>query len=569
MANRREFLQRGLSAFFLGLSRDPHWLPHLRVPAAARALDSGLWRTRPLAAIDDDPASIDVHGLPFAAGFFGDAFSSTQIPFHHPETQYPGGVAPAPDEEVEVAIVGGGLSGLTTAYLLRHRHPVVFELHERFGGVAMGETWRDTSFSMGSAYFIAPDKGSVLEGLYHELGLDKVYRFAGTDADLVEFAGTIESDFWKGTGLPDAQVEAFRRYADVVQNYADKSYPDIPLVADRDNAWILRLDQKSLKDDIAEKVGLPIPRLLAAGVQGYCHSSFGAGWEEISAAAGWNFIAAEEYGRWICPGGNAYVADVLWQKLVRAYSHGHLDRLRAGTRAVEVAVQPDGRVRVVYRTPQGTFRSLLARRVVLACSKHICKYLIPGLQQLDARKYEAMQQINTNAYIVANVLLEKPVALDFYDLFLLRDGSLAAPASQAKPEYAVTDVVSGHYAARTADERSVLTLYWPLPWQHGLFTLIVENAWRSYADRLATDLRRTLALLSIEPAAVKQVRMTRWGHAMPIARVGLLSSGTIEHLRRPFRDNVFFVNQDNWALPAFETCLLEAHTFAARIDASL
>jgi hypothetical protein len=32
---------------------------------------------------------------------------------------------------------------------------------------------------------------------------------------------------------------------------------------------------------------------------------------------------------------------------------------------------------------------------------------------------------------------------------------------------------------------------------------------------------------------------------------------------------VYFVNQDNWALPAFETCVLEAQTYSAEIDASL
>lgn len=569
MNNRRQFLQTGLSAFFLGLSRDPHWRPLLRGLAPPRAFDAGLWRSRPLMEFAEGGASIDVQGFPFASGFLGDPFPNTGIPFHSPETQYPGGVAPPVDEEVDVAIVGGGLSGLTTAYLLRHRHPVVFELHDRFGGVAKGETWKDTSYSMGSAYFIQPDKGSVLESFYAELGLDQVYRFSGGGEDPVEVGGAIQSDFWDGAGLTDVEREAFRRYARIVQHYADESYPDIPLAPDRDNAWILRLDQKSLKQDIEEKLGLPIPRLLAAGIQGYCYSSFDASWEALSAAAGWNFIAAEEYGRWVCPGGNAYVADVLWQRLVRAYSHGHLDRLRAGTRVVEVRVEADGRVRVVYLTPQGTFRSLLAKRAVMACSKHVCKHMITRLQQLDSPKYEAMQQVHTNAYVVVNVLLTQPVALDFYDVFLIGDGGFPLTEPQVELHHRVTDVVSGHYASPTAAQRGVLTLYWPLPWANGSFAMIVDDAWRTFAARLVPELERTLALLSIDRSAVRQVRMTRWGHAMPVARVGFLSDGTVPQLRRPFRENVYFVNQDNWALPAFETCMLEAHTFAARIDATL
>jgi len=63
--------------------------------------------------------------------------------------------------------------------------------------------------------------------------------------------------------------------------------------------------------------------------------------------------------------------------------------------------------------------------------------------------------------------------------------------------------------------------------------------------------------------------MARWGHSMPIARPRFLVDGVPAELRRPYRGSVFFVNQDNWALPAFETCLLEAQAIAPRIVAGL
>ncbi|NJS14289.1 MAG: hypothetical protein HC788_06275, partial [Sphingopyxis sp.] len=72
--------------------------------------------------------------------------------------------------------------------------------------------------------------------------------------------------------------------------------------AGRDNAWILALDERSLKEDIEARLGVPVPRLLAAGIQGYCYSSFDAGWESISAAAAWNFLAAEEDRRTLIAG---------------------------------------------------------------------------------------------------------------------------------------------------------------------------------------------------------------------------------------------------------------------------
>ncbi len=56
---------------------------------------------------------------------------------------------------------------------------------------------------------------------------------------------------------------------------------------------------------------------------------------------------------------------------------------------------------------------------------------------------------------------------------------------------------------------------------------------------------------------------------MPLAAVGLLADGVPEKLRQPFQGRVFFVEQDNWALPAIETALGEAAHFAPQIRAAL
>jgi hypothetical protein len=134
-----------------------------------------------------------------------------------------------------------------------------------------------------------------------------------------------------------------------VRYFAEDSYPDIPLVEGKDNRWILELDRRSLREDVERRLGMPIPKVLEAAVQAYCYSSFNAGWERISAAAGWNFIAAEEYGRWVCPGGNVWVCDVLWQRLNEAYAPDDLGRLRSGTRVVDV--RRSAQFLVVPRTP--------------------------------------------------------------------------------------------------------------------------------------------------------------------------------------------------------------------------
>ncbi len=574
MQSRRDMLKgAGLSALFLGLARTPAfaafaraWAPTLGVPPTGLG---SLARSRPFGTVPDIPATVDIGGFPFTPHWLGDPWPSTKIPYHSAEDIFPGGSPPPPDEDVDIAIVGGGMSGMALAYLLKDRNPVLFELHDRFGGVSQGEQWAGTPFSMGGAYFIQPDPESWLARLYQELGLDRVQRFSGGGSDPVELGGILREDFWTGAGLTALERMAFERYARLVMHYAE-NYPEIPLVDGRDNRWILELDSISLREHITSNLGVPIPRLLAAGIEGYCYSSFDASWDQLSAAAGYNFLAAEEYGRWVCPGGNAHVTDVLWQRLTTKYEHdGTLDRLRPGTRVVHVDVGADGRPLLTYRQPDGTFRTLRARRAAMCCSKHIVKHTLARLHDDYQELYDAMSQVIANPYIVANVLLEAPIALDFYDLFLLEDGNFPFGEGQLHSGNRPIDVIAGNFPAGPNQPRSVLTLYWPLPWAEAPFTLLADSAFEQKALELGPHLRRTLALLGVPEASVRAVRLTRWGHAMPIARTRFLADGVPAMLRQPWRGSVYFCNQDNWALPAFETCWLEAQALAPRILAGL
>jgi hypothetical protein len=167
-------------------------------------------------------------------------------------------------------------------------------------------------------------------------------------------------------------------------------------------------------------------------------------------------------------------------------------------------------------------------------------------------------------YLVANILLDAPIKRDFYDIFLLGDGIYPMNQSEAEDDRFVCDVLDGNYAAGSLPHglSNVLTLYWPLPFDFGRWTLLHEANWNNYSRMLAPQVKSILKLLDIPDTKVKQVRMTRWGHAMPIHAQGLIANGTCEEVRRPtMNDRLFFVQQDNWALPAVENCLLDAKTY--------
>ncbi len=512
------------------------------------------------------PSTI-IGGVPFAPTWFGDTFPKNALPFHQCESCEPGG---PPDETVEIAIVGGGLSGLASAWLLRDRKPVLFDLRPRFGGNAMGERWNGIPYSLGSAYFIVPDRGSRLEAMYRELGLlDRARVDVGPFT--YEWRGAISQDPCI-EGCDPEQIAAVDSYRKLVQHFAFTQYPDIPLPAGNDE-WIRELDRVSLKDFLDTKVGPHLPAAYAAAIQAYCFSSFGVGWSELSAAAGWNFIAAEEYGRIVLPGGNAGLAQAMWAQLRALDQGGDGDGgtlLRAGCMVESVRLLGSGKVELRWREPDGKQRTMHAKRVIMANAKHIVQRMIVDLAALDEAKANLLPQMQTVPYLVANVLLGKPVPTDIYDLFLLHDRRFPMDGGAFAGDRRIVDVVDGSFAMRPPPPaRDVLTLYWPLPWHTARFTIVQESDWQAYAEIGARQIRRALETVGLSAADIAQVRLTRWGHAMPFAQPSQIADGMAEIVRRPIEQRIWFVNQDNWLLPAVETCLEEAFSQTDAIRASL
>jgi hypothetical protein len=92
-----------------------------------------------------------------------------------------------------------------------------------------------------------------------------------------------------------------------------------------------------------------------------------------------------------------------------------------------------------------------------------------------------------------------------------------------------------------------------------------EDSWQNYATDLSGQLEQILSLTNAPMDAIRQVRMTYWGHAMPIAMPSFIAQGHAADCRRPFEGRIYFVNQDNWALPAVENCLLDAAEYVPQI----
>jgi len=259
------------------------------------------------------------------------------------------------------------------------------------------------------------------------------------------------------------------------------------------------------------------------------------------------------------------MAMALWNKLRMIGPSPEAERrLRTGCRVVDVRLLDHG-AQVTWVDPDGEPRSLAARHVVMAGPKHVCKYVLHDLGRLDPDKLDAMHHIDYGAYLVANILLEAPIERDFYDVFLVGDKSFPMHPGVLQTERPVIDVLRGDYHRPNEGGRSVLTLYWPLPFAAAR-VLVLGEGFSVQARRLAPQVREVLALLGVPVSAVRQVRLTRWGHAMPLATPQFIADGRAARVQRPLGGCIHFVNQDNWALPAVENSLLDARRVAATID---
>lgn len=562
--DRRLFLQTGLAAVgaalatsgkrgfalpFQDFTSTPPWTP---IPATA-----------PILRIPLANPVMQVGGLPFSPHWYGDDFAGGDFPFHSPESPRKWANL---DEHTDVAIIGGGLSGLATAYEMRGREWVLFDLRTRMGGVAQGERWNQQPYSLGSAYFMVPDDDSPEDRLYSDLG---VYDLAEVDRGggfRFEYGGVILDDVC-GECTPE-EVAALASYMETVQFYANREYPDIPWTEPATQKLVRQLDKSSFHDAVIAACGGTVPPLLANALQAYCYSSFGVGWDELSAAAGWNFIAAEEFGRIVMPGGNAGLAMLLWQELrKRGNTHSGRPRMRGGCTVTDIQLVDQG-VALAWRDATGATRTLGAKHVVYAGSKHIFHHMMPSAQGADPQKFEALHQVHSVPYVVANVLLNKNVPEKFYDLFAIHDKSFPMTGDAFAKDSRITDAVDGTFAIASAHPNSdVLTLYWPLPWHTSRFTLVLGNSLMDYATRAAPQISQLLPVVGLSDADVAEIRLTRWGHAMPFAMPGQYQGDLCDLLRRPLGgDRIWFANQDTWLLPAVETCLSEARWVAKHLS---
>ncbi len=492
--------------------------------------------------------------------FFGDLPERAHAVLWNKGAYLPSG-SNVPPHEVDLCIIGGGLGGLTTAYLLRKHNPIILEQAHRFGGNPQGQSWRGIDYSIGAAYFVRPEEESEIGKFTAELGIDKKWKVK-SGREPYELQGRVSYDFWeeKRSAEYNRQAAILKRYFQTVNEGESISYPDIPVVDNEQWPYIKGLDQLSFKERLENMVGGKLDAVIETAMEHYCYSSFAASMSEISAASGINFYAAEFGEIVVLPGGNSAVTEALFVKLAKTLPE---NSLKPSSIVFDVKVDSQG-VLVSYLDSAGVVQGLRAKTAVLSCPKFVVSKILQGI---EPERQEAIAKLRYRSYLVANVLLKGTMKDKFYDLYLLGKGnSNSSNVRGAAEEQKVTDVVFANYALNSSSSNLVLTLYRAFPYDGARAELYAGESYERYRKEFEKQINEEiLPLLKLEREQVAEIRITRWGHPLPVAAKGLIADGIIEKIRKPFGERVFFVEQDNWALPAFETSVSEALHWAPLI----
>jgi len=470
-------------------------------------------------------------------------------------------------ETTKVAIVGGGIAGLTAAWKFRRDNFndfVLFELETEAGGTSRSGIGEPVGYPWAAHYLPVPfqenkeliellDEMSFIEGrdTAGEL-LVKEQFLCREPEERLFYKGRWYEGLYLSIGASDEdkrQFLEFQRQIDNWINWRDASGKRafvVPVEKCSTDAEVTALDRISFADWLRQN-GFTSERLLW-----YCdyatRDDYGLKAEQASAWVGLFYFCSrvrksgvESQPFITCPEGNGQFV-----------SH-FLTKVRDNVRKSQVVVSivPTGKGVDVICLDGGEIRGIHCEKVIFASPLFTAPHLIQGFRESPPFNAGEFQH---NAWFVANLHLKdrpKPrFARDFplsWDNVIYESPSLGyvTATHQKGIDYGPT----------------ILTYYYPMCHELEGRTKLFNYDWKQLADVCLTDLSRAHNDIY---ELTERIDIMRWGHAMISPRPNFIWSGVREKAMQPYR-NIHFAHTDLSGVALFEEAFYHGLRAASEI----
>ena len=403
-------------------------------------------------------------------------------------------------ETIEIAIVGGGLAGLTAAYQLRDSNFRLFELSTKLGGTVSSETYQNFQFSQGAHYDLAyPENyGREVLKLLEELKIIKyepwkrAYGFTDHQHIIPYYRrqqcydqGKRRRDVIPESNLKDEFVEVMLRFSNEMKMPTRLIDPKFHY-----------LDKVTFYEFLSSQIA--ITNEFKRQVDYHMLDDYGGTSDMVSALAGVHYFACRPYytenvDLFSPPNGNEYFADALMKRLDK-------NRLKASHLVNSIIKQGDNYELRIINLNEKRIELIRAERVIYAGQKHALKYVYPEQEDLFNNRYAPWMVVNLITKQVDGVygywqneyLGENKNFLGFIDSSVQSQGKLVGKR-----------VFTAYYCLNE-DDREYLTT--------------VGKA----RERIAKETQEYIEEMLNSRINVEAAFMKVMGHAMPIPQPGYL-----------------------------------------------
>lgn len=428
-------------------------------------------------------------------------------------------------KEVKVAVLGGGIAGLTAAWKLIRagvEDVWLYELEGVLGGNSRSQPYPESAAPWAAHYLPMPTPESVaVRELLAEMGV--------TDDDLCHdpeerlfHAGRWEDGLYPRAGATAEDLRQLASFQKHVEGWRGRRDAEgrrafaIPL--ERSSPAWAALDEETMAAYL-DRHGWTSPRL-RWWVEYGCRDDYGSLLADTSAWAGLHYFASRPgEGQYVWPEGNARLAAFLREPLG--------DRFTAGS--LVFGATSEGQAQVLTGD---VVTEVVAERLV---------YALPSFTRPFVLGEERVPELTYAPWAVANVVLDRlpPELPSHHHRPLSWDNVIYDSPSLGY-------VVATHQTLRTTDHPTVLT--WYRPFGLGERRALLERPWEAWREEVLDELGRVHPGIA---AWVRRLDVMVLGHAMIRPTPGLIWGPTLARLRAP-RGRLHFAHSDLSGMSIFE-----------------